>query len=113
MRNVYIEFTDDTLVHTEQGVERLADLLHRPVTQCLWAICWQFKGYPNGISFHPSHSEAKKFAEMQIDSQPSGPARLVDVSDYLCNCVNEHGYCWTNLTCFDEAMTYGGEQWNH
>ena len=113
MRNVYIEFTDNTLVQTDQGVQKLTDLLHRPVNQCLWAICWKFKGFHNGISFHPSHAEAKKFAEMQIDSYPAGPARLVDVSDFLCDCVNEHGFCWTNLTSFDEAMTYEGEKCSH
>lgn len=113
MTSLQIEFTDDTLVLTEQGVERLTDILRRPVSPCLWAIKWKFRGEPNGISFHKSHQLAKKFAKLQIDSEPDGPARLVDVSSYIYNCVQEQEWCWTNLSCFSEALTYEGEKWNH
>lgn len=108
-----IEFTDKTYVMTERGVERLTDLLHRPVKPCLWAIKWKFNGTPNGISFHRSHKHAKGFASVQIDSEPDGPARLVDVSQSIMDCVEKNGYCWTNLTSFDEALTYEGEVWKH
>lgn len=113
MPQLEIEFTNNTLVVTEQGVERLEDILHRPVSQCLWAIKWVYGALPNGISFHRSHKLAKSFAAMQIDSKPEGCARLVDVSAYLYDCVQKHGYCWTNLTSFAEAETYEGESWNH
>jgi hypothetical protein len=108
-----IEFTNNTLVMTENGVERLTDILHRPVENCLWAIKWCFKGYPNGISFHKSHKHAKDFADVQIDSQPAGPARLVNVSDNIYQCVQKHGYCWTNLLEFEEAQTYKEDTWKH
>lgn len=111
--DLYIEFNDSTWVKTERGAEKLVDLLHRPVTQCLWAIKWCFQGKPNGISFHKSHGLAKKFAEQQIDSKPDGPARLVDVSDHIYNCVQAREYCWTNLSNFEQAKTYTGEEWIH
>jgi hypothetical protein len=113
MPELQIEFTNDTLISTVQGVERLETLLRRSVHPCLWAIKWCFQNRPNGISFHKSHKMAKKFAEQQIDSVPDGPARLVDVSDYIYECTQKHGYCWTNIGDFSEAKTYEGEKWNH
>lgn len=113
MPNVQIEFSDDTLVLTEHGVERLADLLHRPVLSSLWAVKWCFGNTPNGISFHKSHKSVKQFVDQQIDSVPQGPARLVNVSKHIYDCVNKNGYCWTNLNCFSEAETYEGETWKH
>ena len=113
MARIEFEFTDETLVLTEQGVERLQDILRRPVMPCLWAIKWRFKDRPNGISFHKSHDLARKFAALQLDSEPDGPARLVDVSQYIYDCVEEFEYCWTSLRCFEEAKTYEGEKWNH
>ena len=113
MPEIQIEFTDDTLVLTEDGVERLADILKRPVSKSLWAIKWKFGKIPNGISFHQSHKSAKKFADLQIDSIPDGPARLVDVSEHIYSCVEKSEYCWTNLQSFDDAKTYEGETWNH
>jgi hypothetical protein len=111
--DLFIEFTDDALVITENGLERLADLLHRPVEPCLWAIAWSYKGIQNGISFHRSHREAKQFAELQIDSKPIGPARLVDVSEWLFGNVKEYGYCWTNLSNFSQAKEYEGPVCKH
>lgn len=113
MADMYIEFTDETLVLTEKGVEKLATLLHRPVNPALWAIKWEFDGKPNGISFHRSHKEAKQFAEVQLDSKPESHARLVDVSEWLLKYVKEYGYCWTNLNSFSEALTYRGLACNH
>lgn len=113
MRELEIEFTDDTLIMTDKGLERLSDLLRRPITPSLWAIKWCYKGQANGISFHRSHKDARAFAEMQIDSEPNGPARLVDVSNWLVNSVKEHDYCWTNLNSFNEAATYGGPECRH
>lgn len=112
---MYLEVTDDTLVATERGIMRLADILHRPVDPSLWAICWNYANTPNGISFHRSHKEAKEFVQaMHIPlSKPSGPARLVKVSQYLADKVNDEGYCWTNLATFEEAETYGGIKCNH
>jgi len=111
--SLYIQFTDNTYVATERGIERLVDILHRPVAPCLWAIKWTVEGKPNGISFHKSHGHARKFAELQIDSEPDGPARLVNVSDHIYNCVEEHEYCWTDLSSFDEARSYQGKTWTH
>ncbi|RZK44055.1 MAG: hypothetical protein EOO61_04480 [Hymenobacter sp.] len=113
MKDLLIEFSDNTLVATDQGVQRLATLLDRHVFPCLWAVRWKFGALPNGISFHASHKAAKDFVNMQIDSEPDGPARLVDVSDHIMQCVNKNGYCWTNLTEFSEAKTYEGETWKH
>lgn len=113
MSNLVIEFTNEALVVTENGVERLVDILHRPVDPSLWAIKWCFKGHPNGISFHKSHKVAKAFAQAQIDSQPDGPARLVNVSPWLYENVQEHDYCWTNIDSFDEAVTYQGPVCSH
>lgn len=113
MRDLVIEFTDDTLIMTERGIERLSALLRRPVNPVLWAIKWKYKDIPNGISFHRAHKDAKKFAAMQIDSVPDGPARLVDVSPWLVEAVKEHDYCWTNLNSFEEALTYKGPTCSH
>lgn len=113
MSRLEIEFTNETLVMTERGIERLQDLLHRPVDPALWAVKWSHKGNFNGISFHRSHGEVKDFVEKQIDSVPYGPARLIDVSPWLLDNVNTHGYCWTNLTEFEEAKTYGGPGCKH
>jgi hypothetical protein len=113
MPGLQIEVNDNSLIATDQGVQRLSDLLHRQVHPCLWAIKWKYEGINNGISFHKSHAAAKKFAEMQIDSEPDGPARLVDVSQHIMDCVTKNGYCWTNLNCFSEAVTYEGETWKH
>ena len=113
MPGLQIEFTDDTLVYTEQGIERLATLLERPVSQCLWAVKWKFRDIPNGISFHKSHKSAKLFSESQIDSSPEGPARLVDVSDFIYKYVASHDYCLTNLKSFEEAATFKGDVCNH
>lgn len=113
MSTLYLEVTDDTLVATERGVVRLRDILHRSVEPSLWAICWRFGGnIRNGISFHRSHKEARDFAHAQVDNQPDGPARLVKVSQWLADKVNEEKYYWTNLSTFEEAETYEG-QCNH
>ena len=108
MKKLQIEFTNETLVMTGRGVQRLADILHRPVQNCLWAIKWCKDGGPNGISFHKSHKSAKDFADKQIDSIPHGPARLVDVSKNIYECVQKNDYCWTKLSDFAEAETYEG-----
>ena len=112
MPEMQIEFTDNTYVVTEQGVERLVDLLHRPVHPCLWAIKWQSGGKFNGVSFHKSHKAAKSFVSMQLDSKPLGCARLVDVSKPIYDNVQQNGFCWAKLNSFDEALTYEGEIWN-
>ena len=105
---IEIEFTDNTLVATQSGVMRLTDLIRRPIEKSLWAVQWQFRGVPNGISFHCSHKGARDFARMQMDSVVTGPARLVVVSDWLYDNVQQHEYCWTNLTSFEEAKEYTG-----
>jgi hypothetical protein len=107
MPNMQIEFTNDTLVLTSQGVERLEDILHRPVIPCLWAIKWQRGFQPNGISFHKAHRAARDFAEQQIDSTPNGCSRLVNVSKHIMKEVEENGFYWTNLSDFEQAETYG------
>jgi len=101
MTKLSFEFTDDTLVMTSQGVERLADILHRPVHTALWAIKW-----PTGISFHNSHKDLGPFIAQQMELKPEGPARLIDVSKYIAEAVQENGFCCTQLNSFEEAATY-------
>lgn len=113
MGELEVQFSNDTPVWTENGVVRFADILGRPVELSLWAIKWRLDGRPNGISFHKSHRVAVAFAAVQIDSQPETPARLVTVSDWLYNKVQECDYYWTNLHSFEEAETYEGPKWNH
>ena len=115
MTNMYLEVTDDALVSTERGIVRLRDILKRAVEPSLWAICWNFGDIRNGISFHRSHKDAKKFVdELKIPNLvPNGPTRLVKVSQYLADKVNNEGYCWTNLSSFEEAETYEGEPCSH
>ena len=113
MRNVLIEFTNDTLVQTEQGTKRLVDLLKRPVRPSLWAIRWTYNTFPNGITFHASHKQAAQFARHQIDSKPATCMKLVEVSDYLYKYVSEYGYCWTDLSDFSEAINYKGVLWKN
>ncbi len=106
--DMYLEVTDDTLIATDKGVMRLSDLLHRPVDPSLWAICWNYASIQNGISFHRSHKDARDFilAMDNPECKPNGPARLVKVSQYLADKVRREGFCWTNLSTFDEATTY-------
>jgi hypothetical protein len=106
---MYLEVTDDTLVSTEHGVMRLRDILNRPVETSLWAICWRHGVTRNGISFHRTHKEAKTFADRHSRiCTPDGPTRLVKVSEWLADKVNAEGFVWTNLSTFEDAMTYEG-----
>ena len=113
MGEIEVQFRNDTLVLTENGVERLDVLLGRPVEKSLWAIKWRLNGVPNGISFHKSHRIAVAVAEVQIDSKPETPARLVTVSEWLYKKVEKCQYYWTNLNSFEEAVYYKGETWSH
>lgn len=106
-----LEFTDNTLVYTQEGVELLTDLLKRSVEPCLWAIKWRYRDKVEGISFHGSHKLARKFSETTCDSIPDGPTRLVNVSNYLSKKAQKDGYVWTNLKDFEDAKTYEGEIW--
>ena len=113
MGELEVQFRDDTLVWTEDGIVRLADILGRPVEKSLWAIKWALGDAHNGISFHKNHKIAVEFAKVQMDSQPETPARLVPVSDWLYDKVQKCHYYWTDLKTFAEAKTYGGPKWNH
>ena len=115
MSEVYLEVTDNTLVATDRGVMRLAEILHRPVEPSLWAICWNYENTHNGITFHRSHKSARQFVlDMDVpECKPNGPARLVRVSQYLVDKVEQDGFCWTNLSTFEDAQTYGGPECSH
>lgn len=112
MPNLAIEFSEETLVLTDSGVERLGDLLRREVIPSLWAIKWNLRGRPNGVSFHKSHKAAKTFADLQLDSVPDGPARLVDVCPTIYKHVKDNGHCWTSLVSFEDAAKYEGKVWS-
>jgi len=106
---MHVEFTDDTLVATERGIEKLRDILHRPVEPCLWAVKW-----PSCMSFHATHKDVKKFVDVQVHCVPQGPARLVDVSASILAAVIEDGYVVTDLTEFDQALTHEVHKpWKH
>jgi hypothetical protein len=113
MTEMYLEITNDTLISTDRGVVKLTDLLRRHVETSLWAIAWRYEHHHTGISFHPSHAEAKKFAEGQLRYTPHGPARLVKVSSWLENQVLTHGFCWADIPTFESAETYEGPEWKH
>lgn len=107
MPHLEFEFSNDTLVVGPRGVERLCDLLHREVKPCVWAIKWK---NPDRISFHKSHKHLHDFVALQLDSEAESPARLVNVSEYIYQCVEEEDYCVVNLSDFSEAEKYKPNQ---
>lgn len=101
---MYLEFTNDTWVMTDNGLVKLRDLLSRDVDHVLWAVSWD----TGNITFHPNHSSIREFVKLQVGASTVGPARLVSVSQYIFDAVATKGFLCTPLKSFEEAADYDG-----
>lgn len=99
-----IEYTDTTTVFTPKvGVERLVDVGRRlGGKNYAWANQWI-----GGITLHKSHRDAKALASAQINGGAKYcPPKLIPVSNWIFNEIQNLGTIWLALESLEEAEYY-------
>lgn len=108
-------------VQIEVEIIKVKKIYKKPKILALYGIEWieRERGMgmrPDGYSFHDSEESAKDFVKKHNDrlpkevqdeySDPSGPAKLLEVSESLYDYVMSKGSVWLNLNNAKAYKTY-------
>lgn len=109
-----LQIDPSTMIKTSDGPKSYQQLVDS-AELCLWAVPWVQQGNHDGITFHCKYNAARRYVDYYIKthpgadfnvSRPNDKPRLVPVSQWLYDYVEENGDFWTPLNYLHEATSY-------